>query len=75
MNYRDELTSTFDCTIEFVKYTETATRVEECHGYHTFEDIRETNVIQTIKINVNGLEIDITDNLTELQKQQISENL
>ena len=75
MRYTDELTSTFDCTIEFVKYTETATRIEECHGYHTFEDIRETNVIDSIKINVNGLEIDITDLITELQKQQISENL
>lgn len=71
----EEKTSTFDCTIEFTNYSEKSTRIEECHGFHTFEDIKETNVIDSIKINVNGLEIDITDLLTELQKQQISENL
>lgn len=72
---QQELTSVFDCTIEYTNYSETSTRVEECHGFHTFEDYRETNVIESIKININGLELDITDLLTELQKQQISENL
>lgn len=61
--------------IEYTQHCETATRVEECHGYHTFEDIREKNVIVKIMLNVNGVEIDITDRLTQLEIEQISENL
>ena len=72
---QEQKTSTFDCTIEFTNYSEKSTRVEECHGYHTFEDYNESNVIESIKVNINGFELDITDLLTELQKQQISENL
>lgn len=72
---QEEKTAVFDCTIEYTNYWQKSTRIEECHGYHTFEDINEANVIDTIKININGFELDITDNLTELQKQQISENL
>jgi hypothetical protein len=61
--------------IEYTQYCETATRVEECHGYHTFYDIHEKNVINKIMLNVNGVEIDITDRLTDLEKEQITDNL
>ena len=61
--------------IKFEQYVRTSTRREECHGYHYFEDVDVLNVIERITIDVNGCEIDITDRLTEIEKQQISENL
>ena len=61
--------------IKFEQFTRTSTRREECHGYHYFEDIDVKNVIEKIIIDVNGVEIDITDRLTEIEKEQISENL
>jgi hypothetical protein len=61
--------------INFNQYVETCERREECHGYHYFTDTRVTNVIESITIDVNGVEIDITDRLTEIEKEQISENL
>lgn len=61
--------------IKFEQYVRTSTRREECHGYHYFTDVDVLNVIESIIIGVNGVEIDITDRLTEIEKQQISENL
>jgi hypothetical protein len=61
--------------INFNQYVETCERREECHGYHYFTDTRVTNVIESITIDVNGVEIDITDRLTQIEKEQISENL
>ena len=61
--------------INFNQYVETCERREECHGYHYFTDKRITNVIESITIDVNGFEIDITDKLSEIQLQQISESL
>jgi hypothetical protein len=61
--------------IKFEQYVRTSTRREECHGYHYFEDVDVKNVIESITIDVNGVDIDITDRLTEIEKQQISENL
>ncbi len=61
--------------IKFEQYVRTSTRREECHGYHYFEDVDVLNVIERITIDVNGCKIDITDRLTEIEKQQISENL
>jgi hypothetical protein len=61
--------------IKFEQYVRTSTRREECHGYHYFEDVDVLNVIERITIDVNGCEIDITDRLTDIEKQQISENL
>lgn len=42
-----------------------STRVEECHGFHTIidQEIVSEDVI-TVKLKVNGNEIDITDRLT-----------
>lgn len=61
--------------IKFEQYVRTSTRREECHGYHYFTDVDVLNVIESITIGINGVEIDITDRLTEIEKQQISENL
>jgi len=61
--------------IKFDQYVETSERREECHGYHYFTDVDVKNIIESITIDVNGVEIDITDRLTEIEKQQISENL
>jgi len=61
--------------IKYEQYTRTSTRREECHGYHYFTDVDVKNVIESITIDVNGVEIDITDRLTEIEKEQISENL
>ena len=61
--------------IKFEQFTRTSTRREECHGYHYFTDVDVKNVIDSITIDVNGFEIDITDRLTEIEKEQISENL
>lgn len=61
--------------IKFEQFTRTSTRREECHGYHYFTDVDVKNVIESIVIDVNGVEIDITDRLTEIEKEQISENL
>ncbi|MFY7937892.1 MAG: hypothetical protein ACOVOQ_10970 [Flavobacterium sp.] len=61
--------------IKFEQYVRTSTRREECHGYHYFTDVDVKNVIESITIDVNGVEIDITDRLTEIEKEQISENL
>jgi hypothetical protein len=61
--------------IKFTQYVRTSTRREECHGYHYFTDVDVLNDIESIIINVNGCEIDITNKLTEIEKQQISEAL
>jgi hypothetical protein len=61
--------------IKFEQFARTSTRREECHGYHYFTDVDVKNVIESITIDVNGVEIDITDRLTEIEKEQISENL
>lgn len=70
-----ELIENHNLQIKYNQFVETSERIEECHGYHYFTDKRITNVIESITIDVNGFEIDITDRLTELQIQQISETL
>jgi hypothetical protein len=61
--------------IKYEQFVKTSTRREECHGYHYFTDVDVHNDIESIIIGVNGVEIDITDRLTDIEKQQISENL
>lgn len=75
MKNRTEEQSIFDCTVEFINCYEESERIEECHGFHSFTDYREKNIIEKITINFNGLEIDITDKLTQLELEQISESL
>ena len=52
-------------------------RVEECHGYHTFEDfeVSKTDFIKCI-LHLNCLdEIDITDRLTQREKDLLYETI
>jgi hypothetical protein len=72
MEYKSE---NYILQVKYEQYVRTSTRREECHGYHYFTDVDVKNVIERITIDVNGCEIDITDRLTEIEKQQISENL
>ena len=52
-------------------------RVEECHGFHTFDEDEElSRDIASVRIEVKeGLWIDITDRLTERERRHILNNL
>jgi len=45
-NFGKQYNPTIDCTLE----CEAEIRVEECHGYHTFYDIRETDYDLALQI-------------------------
>lgn len=49
-------------------------RVEECHGYHTFEDIHTDYKINSIRIRIADTFIDITDRLTDEEKELLTQN-
>lgn len=54
-------------------YDKQPIRVEEFHGYHYFDD---SNVaIKSVEVVIAGIGIDITDQLTESQKQKIVKEL
>lgn len=67
MNGTDYEYSIYNSLVEI--HTQTgyrySTRQEECHGVHTFidQEVISEEVI-TVKLKVNGQEIDITDRLT-----------
>jgi hypothetical protein len=51
------------------------TRVEECHGYHYFDDSSYEVEIQKVYIEVGGKRIDITDRLTLEELRAIEDTL
>lgn len=51
------------------------TRVEECHGYHYFDDSSYEVEIQKVYIEVAGRRIDITDRLTLEELRAIEDTL
>ncbi len=51
------------------------TRVEECHGYHYFDDSSYEVEIQKVYIEVAGKRIDITDRLTLEELRAIEDTL
>jgi len=51
------------------------TRVEECHGYHYFDDSSYEVEIQKVYIEVAGKRIDITDRLTPDELRAIEDTL
>jgi len=51
------------------------TRVEECHGYHYFDDSSYEVEIQKVYIEVAGKRIDITDRLTTEELRAIEDTL
>ena len=50
-------------------------RVEECHGYHTFNEDEEVGrEVESVIIHLdNGKKIDLTDRLTDEEKKLIGE--
>lgn len=51
--------------IDYNHYYEVDRRVEECHGYHEFEDVTTIGVeIISVMLIYNDLEIDITKKLS-----------
>ncbi len=51
------------------------TRVEECHGYHYFDDSSFEVEIQKVYIEVAGKRIDITDRLRAEEIKVIEQTL
>jgi len=51
------------------------TRVEECHGYHYFDDSSYEVEIQKVYIEVGGKQIDITSRLTPEELRAIEDTL
>lgn len=51
------------------------TRVEECHGYHYFDDSSYEVEIQKVYIEVGSKRIDITDRLTAEELRAIEDTL
>lgn len=54
-------------------YDKQPIRVEELHGYHYFDD--SSVAIKSVEVVIAGIGIDITDQLTESQKQKIVKEL
>ena len=54
-------------------YDKQPIRVEEFHGYHYFDD--SSVAIKSVEVVIAGIGIDITDQLTESQKQKIVKEL
>jgi hypothetical protein len=51
------------------------TRVEECHGYHYFDDSSYEVDIKRVYIEIAGKRIDITDRLTPEELRAIEDTL
>lgn len=64
----------YDLEINVTANYATDTRVEECHGYHTFEDTKVEFIINSIRIRVADSFIDITDRLTDEEKKLLIKN-
>lgn len=64
----------FDVIANITDNSVIATRTEECHGYHTFEDVKTEYIVNRVYISVGNEFIDITDRLTDAEKELITEN-
>lgn len=75
---REYSTDTYDVKYELeLNITEnsvTDTRVEECHGYHTFYDTNTQYIVNSAIICIGKHSIDITDRLTDAEKELLAEN-
>lgn len=54
-------------------YDKQPLRVEECHGYHYFDD--SSVIISSVEVVIAGVGIDITDKLTPMQMRAIVHDL
>jgi hypothetical protein len=65
-----------DCIVEYqVIVNEHPIRVEECHGYHYFDDSDYEVDLLKVYIDVAGMQIDITDRLTREEKAKIENSI
>jgi hypothetical protein len=70
---QDEL---IDCVVEYeVNADIQPLRVEECHGYHYFDDSSYEVNLTKVYIDIAGVQIDITDRLTAEEKVKIEDNI
>lgn len=61
-------------TIYYTTEVKSEERVEECHGYHYFNDETIIDVrIDKVIITISEYEIDITDRLTMKEKKNIAD--
>lgn len=75
MKYETEnYITTFEVELDLTAHYLTDTRTEECHGFHTFEDINTNYVVNSIKIHIGNSCIDLTDRLTDVEKELLTEN-
>ena len=54
-------------------YEKQPLRIEECHGYHYFDD--SSVIIKSVEVLIAGSGIDITDQLTPSQMKAIIHDL
>lgn len=64
----------YDLVMDVTAYHVTYTRVEECHGYHTFYDTKTDYQINSITIKIGDSVIDLTDRLTAEEKHLLTDN-
>ena len=65
-----------DCVIEYdVLYEQVPLRVEECHGYHYFDDSTIECNLTKVYIDIAGVQIDITDRLTKEERAKIENSI
>lgn len=64
----------YNLVMDVTEHSVTDTRVEECHGYHVFYDINSKYEIHSITIQIGDSVIDITDRLTDQEKELLTEN-
>jgi hypothetical protein len=65
-----------DCSVDAeVVINSQEMRVEECHGYHYFDDTDVEVIAKKIFIEVSGKQIDITNRLTPEEIKMIEDSL
>ena len=71
-NYTEEKTLMYNLEVEVTEHIRTDTRTEECHGYHTFEDVDVNYRVDRVFITLDSKkEIDLTDRLTNEEKDML----
>lgn len=76
MKHNYTLDEQIDCIVEYELNADIQPlRVEECHGYHYFDDSSYEVNLTKVYIEVSGVQIDITDRLTKEEKQKIEDSI
>ena len=65
-----------DCIVEYdVIANEQPLRVEECHGYHYFDDSDFEVTVTKVYIEIAGVQFDITDRLRAEEIKAIEDSI